>query len=70
MAALQPDSLDVSFNFNTPTDNSAILSDLLKQYEAGAMSKKTLIELSPYTTNAEAEMAQINAEASMAVDKT
>ena len=60
----------MSFNFNTPTDNSAILSDLLKQYEAGAMSKKTLIELSPYTTNAEAEMAQINAEASMAVDKT
>ena len=63
-------SLDVSFNYNAPTDNSTTLADLLKQYEAGAMSKKTLIELSPYTTNAEAEMAQINAEASMAVDKT
>lgn len=66
----QYNSLDVSFNFNTPTDSSATLSDLLKQYEAGAMSKKTLIELSPYTTNAEAEMAQIEAEASMAADKT
>lgn len=70
MAALQPDSLDVSFNFNTPTDNSAILSDLLKQYEAGAMSKKTLIELSPYTANAAAEMAQIEAEARETAAKT
>lgn len=66
----QYNSLDVSFNFNTPTDSSATLSDLLKQYEAGAMSKKTLIELSPYTTNAEAEMAQIEAEAREAADKT
>ena len=66
----QYNSLDVSFNYNAPTDNSTTLADLLKQYEAGAMSKKTLIELSPYTTNAEAEMAQINEEASMAVDKT
>lgn len=66
----QYNTLAVSFNFNTPTDNSAILSDLLKQYEAGAMSKKTLIELSPYTTNAEAEMAQIKAEAREATAKT
>lgn len=59
----QYSSLDASFNYNAPTDNSTTLADLLKQYEAGAMSKKTLIELSPYTTNAEAEMAQIEAEA-------
>lgn len=58
----QFDSLDVSFNYNAPTDNSLTLSDLLKQYEAGAMSKKTLIELSPYTTNAEAEMNLIESE--------
>ena len=58
----QYNSLDVSFNYNAPTDNSTTLADLLKQYEAGAMSKKTLIELSPYTTNAEAEMAQIKGE--------
>lgn len=66
----QYNSLDVSFNYNAPTDNSTTLADLLKQYEAGAMSKKMLIELSPYTTNAEAEMAQIEAEASMAADQT
>lgn len=64
----QFDSLDVSFNYNAPTDNSLTLSDLLKQYEAGAMSKKTLIEKSPYTTNAEAEIEQIKTESSMAAD--
>lgn len=58
----QFDSLDASFNYNMPVDNSAILADLLKQNEAGAMSKKTLIELSPYTTNAQAEMNLIAAE--------
>ena len=45
----QFDSLDVSFNFNMPVDNSAILADLLAQHEAGALSKKSLIELSPYS---------------------
>ncbi len=57
----QYDSLDAVFNYNMPTDNSAILADLLKQYEAGAMSLKSLIELSPYTGNAQAEMSLINA---------
>ena len=64
----QFDSFDVSFNYNALTDNSLTLSDLLKQYEAGAMSKKTLIEKSPYTTNAEAEIEQIKTESSMAAD--
>ena len=58
----QFDSLDVSFNFNMPVDNSAILADLLAQHEAGALSKKSLIELSPYSANADAEMEQLNRE--------
>lgn len=56
------DSLDVSFNLNMPVDNSATLSDLLAQHEAGALSKKSLIELSPYSANADAEMEQIKKE--------
>ena len=64
----QFDSLDVSFNLNMPVGNSAILSDLIKQYEAGAISKKTLIELSPYTANAEAENEQIKAENKADID--
>ena len=58
----QFDSLDIAFNYNTPTDNSAILADLIAQYDAGALSKKSLIELSPYSANAEAELAEIAKE--------
>lgn len=58
----QFDSLDVSFSFNMPVDNSAILADLLAQHDAGALSKKSLIELSPYSANAEAEIAEIEKE--------
>lgn len=56
------DSLDVVFNYNRPTDYTATVNDLAKQYAAGAMSKKTFIEKSPYTDNAEVEMAQIEEE--------
>lgn len=56
------DSLDVVFNYNRPTDNTATINDLAKQYAAGAMSKKTFIEKSPYTDNAEVELAQIEKE--------
>ena len=53
------DSLDVVFNYNRPTDNTATVNDLAKQYAAGAMSKKTFIEKSPFTDNAEVELTQI-----------
>ena len=56
------DSLDVSFNLNMPVDNSATLADLLAQHEAGALSKKSLIELSPYSANADAELEQLRKE--------
>jgi len=36
------DSLDVVFNYYRPTDNTATINDLSKQYAAGAMSKKLL----------------------------
>lgn len=56
------DSLDANFNYNMPVDNSAVLNDLLAQHEAGALSKKSLIELSPYSANADAELEQIRKE--------
>ena len=56
------DSLDVVFNYNRPTDNTATINDLAKQFEAGAMSKKTFIEKSHYTDNAEVELALIEKE--------
>lgn len=56
------DSLDAVFNLNRPTDNAAIVSDLCKQYEAGALSKQSFIEQSPYTNDAEQEMKRIARE--------
>ena len=43
-------------------DNAAIVSDLCKQYEAGALSKQSFIEQSPYTNDAEQEMKRIAQE--------
>lgn len=57
------DSLDVVFNYNRPTDNTAIINDLCKQREAGALSVQSFIEHSPYTQNAEVESARLEGEA-------
>lgn len=56
------DSLDAVFNLNRPTDNSSIVSDLRKQYEAGALSKQSFIEQSPYTNDQEQELKRIEQE--------
>lgn len=58
----QFDTLDISFNLGRPTDNTAIVADLVRQYDAGALSRKTFIEQSPYTNDADAELAQIKKE--------
>lgn len=55
-------SLDVVFNYNRPTDNSSIIDDLCKQSKAGALSKKSFVELSPYTSNADVELGLIQKE--------
>lgn len=59
LADAQFDTLDVSFNLGRPTDNKAIVADLVKQYDAGALSRKSFIEQSPYTNDADAELQQI-----------
>lgn len=58
-------TLGVVFNYNRPTDNTAVINDLCRQKEAGALSKKSFIELSPYTDNAELELLQIEKETSI-----
>ena len=64
------DTLNVVFNFNRPTDNSAIITDLCKQKDAGALSRKSFIELSPYTVEAEIEVARIESEVIDDADRT
>ena len=53
---------DISFNFNynRPTDNTAVVDDIIKQVNAGIMSKETAMRVSPYVIDVEEESKLIN----------
>ena len=56
------DSLNIDFNLSRPVDTNSLMSDLKVQQEMGAISKRTIIQQSPYTTDVELELERINAE--------
>ena len=56
------DSLDVTFSVNRPVDTQGVMNELKTQYDMGAISKQTIIDISPYTVDGAAEMQRINAE--------
>lgn len=56
------DSVNVSFNVNRPVDNKADMENMKMQYDCGAMSRQTIIDKSPYTTNTALELERIEAE--------
>ena len=56
------DSASVSFNVNRPVDNKSDMENMKMQHECGAMSKQTIIDRSPYTTDISLEMERIEAE--------
>ena len=56
------DSINVSFNVNRPVDNKADMENMKMQYDCGAMSRQTIIDRSPYTTNTALELERIEAE--------
>ena len=56
------DSLNIDFNLSRPVDTNSLMSDLKMQQEMGAISKRTIIQQSPYTTDVELELERINAE--------
>lgn len=60
------DSVNVSFNVNRPVDNKADMENMKMQYDCGAMSRQTIIDRSPYTTNTALELERIEAERSKA----
>lgn len=53
------DSLDVNFNVSRPVDTNSLISDLKMQYDMGAISKWTIMEKSPYTTDVPLELERI-----------
>lgn len=57
------DSISISFNVNRPVDNKSDMENMKMQYECGAMSRQTIIDKSPYTTDAALELQRIEDEA-------
>lgn len=56
------DSISVSFNVSRPVDNKSDMENMKMQYECGAMSRQTIIDRSPYTTDTALELERIEAE--------
>lgn len=56
------DSLDINFNVSRPVDTNSLMADLKLQQDMGAISKWTIIEKSPYTTDVALELERIKAE--------
>lgn len=48
-------SVEFSFNYNRPIDNSSLISDIQKQMDSGIMSKETAMRVSPYIIDVEEE---------------
>jgi hypothetical protein len=53
------DEVDITFNYNRPVDTQNLMNELKTQYDMGAISKQTVIDLSPYTTNTALEMQRL-----------
>ncbi|MBU5311058.1 phage portal protein [Tissierella carlieri] len=56
------DYVDVEFNYNRPIDTSEVIDQLSKQYNDGAMSRRTYIEKSTLTTDVDIELQRIEEE--------
>ncbi len=54
------DYIDIEFNYNRPIDAGELIEQLSKQYNDGAISRRTYIEKSPLTNNVDIEIDRIN----------
>lgn len=57
------DSINFLFNVSKPVDNEANMNNMKIQYDCGAISKQTIIDKSPYTTDTALELQRLQDEA-------
>lgn len=57
------DSVNFLFNVSKPVDNEANMNNMQIQYNCGAISKQTIIDKSPYTTDTALELQRLQDEA-------
>ena len=55
-------SLNVVFNSSKPVDTANDMANMQMQYNMGAISRRTIMEQSPYTTNAAQEIQRLEDE--------
>ncbi|MFD4058844.1 phage portal protein, partial [Streptomyces californicus] len=53
------DTLNMKFTYARPINETEVIDNLVKMYEAGAMSIESLVELSPYISNQHQELERI-----------
>lgn len=63
-------SLNVSFNISKPVDTKMNMENMKMQYEMGALSKRTIMELSPYTADSAQELQRLADEGKSIHDVT
>lgn len=56
------DYVSVAFNYSRPMNMSELLDNLRKQFDMSAISKRTIIEKSPLTTDVQQELERIKQE--------
>lgn len=56
------DTLNITFNVSRPVDNKSDMENMKMQHECGAMSRQSIIDKSPYTTDTALELERLEAE--------
>lgn len=62
------DSIDFEFNVARPVDTKADFENMKIQFDAGALSRRTFIDKSKYTTNTPLELERLSDEANQSND--
>lgn len=64
------DSLDFTFSPSRPVDNKNLMEELEIQYKMGAISRRTIIDISPHTNDTAMEISRIEEEQAALKDNT
>jgi hypothetical protein len=54
--------LTTTGSVNRPVDTQSLMEELKTQYEMGAISKQTIIDISPYTVDVSSELKRIDSK--------
>lgn len=56
------DSINIAYNVSRPVDNKSDMENMKMQFDCGAMSRQSIIDRSPYTTDTALELERLESE--------